>query len=111
MKMNPCRVCGSKDDVCNYSIQNGFAAHCKSIACSNVEMASNSDVVIALWNLKNPGRSTKRDQAFAQSIIDYYDNSRSTLSKTDLFIAIGVDPVRKLRLALAEVQGHVANPA
>lgn len=101
MKLNACRVCGSKDDVCNYSIQNGFVAHCKSIACSNVEMATKSDVVIALWNLKNPGRSTKRDRAYAQSVIDRYDQDRSNLSITDLFMAIGVDPVRKLREALA----------
>ena len=98
MRLNKCRICGSSEDVCNYSIQNGFVAHCKKLACSdNVEMASKSDVVIALWNLKNPGKSIKRDRAFAQSIIDRYDAARGDVNNADLFLVIGVDYVSKLR--------------
>jgi len=103
MRLNKCRICGSREDVCNYSIQNGFVAHCKKLACSaNVEMASKSDVVIALWNLKNPGTSIKRDRAFAQSIIDRHDAARGQLTDYDLFAAIGVDYVAKLRKVLAD---------
>ena len=101
MRMNKCHICGSNEDVCNYSIQNGFVAHCKKQACSEgVIFASKSDVAIALWNLKNPGTSIKRDRAFAQSIIDRYDAARGDVHNDDLFLAIGVDYVAKLREAM-----------